>query len=194
MMDAHRPLPELDPRQAATIAVQRLGLGQPGDARLDRSVPIEAPIAIEICGIGYAVMMATPFDLTDYAIGFALSEGLIAGPQEVLGLQVHEVEGGWIVHEPAARGQGKAWPGRACASPAGAGCAGSTISRRSCGLPPVTTRLSVDARPFRALAALGSHQPLSRATCGMHAAAFCTPDGDIVLVREDSAGTMRSTS
>src|SRR5690606_3950802 len=42
------------------VTVRRLGLGDPGDAELLRHVPIEAPVAIEYNGIGYAVMMATP--------------------------------------------------------------------------------------------------------------------------------------
>ena len=44
---------------------------------LDRALAVEAPVAIEINGIGYAVMMATPTDLADYALGFCLSEQLI---------------------------------------------------------------------------------------------------------------------
>lgn len=181
--------PVLDPRQAQSIPVQRLGLGRPGDAHIERGMPVEAPIAIEICGIGYAVMMATPFDLTDYAIGFALSEGLIAGPDEVRDLQVHEVEGGWVV--------------RLTLPPEGAGKAVARarvrVTESSCGLcgidniaqvlrplPPVSARLSLErAALSKALAALGAHQPLSRATGAVHAAAFCSPEGEILLVRED---------
>ncbi|MFV3545538.1 formate dehydrogenase accessory sulfurtransferase FdhD, partial [Mycobacterium tuberculosis] len=43
----------------------------------ERLLAIEAPVAIEINGLGYAVMMATPSDLADYALGFCLSEQLI---------------------------------------------------------------------------------------------------------------------
>ena len=53
--------------QAIETALDRLGLGlgEDADARIVRSVPVEAPIAIEVSGIGYAVMMATPADLED---------------------------------------------------------------------------------------------------------------------------------
>lgn len=63
----------------------------PSDCELLRSVPIEAPIAIEVCGIGYAVMMATPSDLRDYALGFALAEGLVDRQGQVYDIYVHQI-------------------------------------------------------------------------------------------------------
>ena len=182
-------MPDLDPRQAAAIEVQRLGLAQAGDARFSRSIPIEMPIAIEICGIGYAVMMATPFDLADYAIGFALSEGLIASAKDVLDLATHAAEGGWIVRmnlprEGAARAAARART-RVTESSCGL-CGMDSIAQVLRPLPPVAARLAVDrAAISRALAALAAHQPLGRATGAVHAAAFCTSAGGIVLTRED---------
>ena len=53
-------------------------------------------------------------------------------------------------------------------------------------LPPVTARIQVERQAIsRALAALPEHQPLSRETGAVHAAAFCRPDGNVVLARED---------
>src|SRR5687768_5864658 len=83
--------------QTVDLAVRRLGLAEAGDRASLRSVPIEAPVSIEVCGIGYAVMMATPSDLRDYALGFALGEGLVSGPGQIRDIGIHEVEGGWIV-------------------------------------------------------------------------------------------------
>lgn len=188
-MNAHQPAPRLDPRQAATIEVRRLGLADAGDARLARSVPIEAPVAIEICGIGYAVMMATPFDLTDYAIGFALSEGLIGDKNEILDLAAHEVEGGWIVRlnlPPAGAGRARERARRRVTESSCGLCGIDNIAQVLRPLPPVTARLAVGREAIsRALAELAAHQPLGRATGAVHAAAFCTPDGRIVLARED---------
>ena len=79
------------------VPARRLGLGQPGDADLVRRVPVEAPVAIEYNGIGYAVMMATPADLPAYAVGLTLAEGLATRADEIEDIDVHAVEGGWIV-------------------------------------------------------------------------------------------------
>ena len=57
----------------------------------------EAPIALEFNGLAYAVMMATPCDLEDFALGFALTEGLARTPTDLSDLAVAEVDKGWIV-------------------------------------------------------------------------------------------------
>ena len=79
------------------LPVRRLGLGEPGDAELTRSVAVEAPVSVEVGGIGYAVMMATPADLEDYAVGFALSEGLVATADQISRIDAHAIEGGWAL-------------------------------------------------------------------------------------------------
>src|SRR3546814_17690821 len=62
-----------------------------------RAIAIETPIAVEINGLGYAVMMASPVDLTDFAYGFALSERLIDGPDDVVAVDRHTTELGGIL-------------------------------------------------------------------------------------------------
>src|SRR3546814_19945204 len=52
------------------------------------------PVSVEFGGIGDAVMMATPADLEDYAVGFALGEGLVERAAEVERIDVHRIEGG----------------------------------------------------------------------------------------------------
>ena len=54
----------------------------------------EAPVALEFNGLAYAVMMATPADLADFATGFALTEGLAAHVSEVTDVAVAEIEAG----------------------------------------------------------------------------------------------------
>lgn len=177
--------------QAVATPLNRLGLGlgQAGDTQTVRSLPVEAPVAMEVCGIGYAVMMATPADLIDYATGFALSEGLVAEAGQILDIQAHAVEGGFVVRlnlppEGAQKAMARART-RVTESSCGL-CGIDNIAQVLRPLPPVTARLTVDRQAIsRALAALADHQPLSQETGAVHAAAFCRPDGEIVMARED---------
>jgi FdhD protein len=170
------------------VTAQRLGLGEPGDAELLRRIPIEAPIAIEYNGIGYAVMMATPADLEAYAIGLTLAEG-IARADEIEDIDVHPIEGGWIVRVtlPPARLDAVIERARTRVSESSCGLCGiESIEQVLRPLPPVTARIATSREAIAAaLAALADHQPLSAATGAVHAAAFCTPDGCIVAARED---------
>lgn len=187
MIDDHSPHSTAE----ATIgtSVRRLGLANPGDEQLLRDLAVEAPVSIEVSGIGYAVMMATPVDLHDYALGFALAEGLVETAGQLTKVDAHPIEGGWAL---------RLWlsPERAMLA---LDRARRRVSESSCGLcgienieevlrplPLVTARLAVGRDAIAAaLAALGDHQPIGRATGAVHAAAFCTPAGDIICVRED---------
>ena len=164
---------------------------EPGGARaaVSRPVAVERPIAIEFNGIGYAVMMATPADLEDFAIGFALSERLIADAADVIDIDHHTAAGGDILRVTLSP---------RCAEQVFAR-ARHRVSESSCGLcgienleqalrplPAVDGGDGIDeAVVFRAIAALRAHQPLNRATGAVHAAARCRADGSIVDVRED---------
>ena len=149
----------------------------------------ELPIALEFNGLSYAVMMATPSDLEDFALGFALNEGLARAPADVSDIAVAEVEHGRIVR----------------AQLTGLGIDQLTdrvrarVAESSCGLCGIEN-LEAVAKPlprvpaheklepgaiFSALAALRDHQPLGRATGAAHAAAFALPDGTVVHARED---------
>jgi hypothetical protein len=68
---------------------------------IERSVPLERPVAIEFNGIGYAVMMATPCVLEDFAVGFALSERLVARLDEIIEVECGYGEN-WVVRRLAA--------------------------------------------------------------------------------------------
>ena len=171
------------------VSARRLGLASPGDGTLIRVLAAEVPVAIEYNGLGYAVMMATPESLEDFAVGFTLSEGLAGGMDEIEGIAVHAVPGGQVVRIALPHAAMKPVIARAR----------TRVSESSCGLcgmenigqvlrplPPVTARIAVTRVAIgRALAALDAHQPLGRATGAMHAAAFCAPDGAILAAAED---------
>ena len=175
--------------QTVDLAVRRLGLAEQGDCALLRSVPVETPVSIEVCGVGYAVMMATPSDLRDYALGFALSEGLVSQIDQIRDIDIHEIEGGWIVRiwlQPE-RAEHALDRVRTRVSESSCGlCGMENIEQVLRPLPKVTARITTDRTAIaRALAALRDHQPLGRATGAVHAAAFCTTNGEIIRARED---------
>jgi FdhD protein len=171
------------------VAAKRLGLGQPGDLELLRRIPIEAPIAIEYNGVGYAVMMATPADLEAFAVGLTLAEGLVERAGEIEDINVHAIEGGWVVRItlPPARLGAVIERARTRVSESSCGLCGiESIEQVLRPLPPVTGRIATSrAAIARALTELPEHQPLSHATGAVHAAAFCSPDGRIVAACED---------
>src|SRR3546814_18116939 len=76
------------------LPVRRIGFGGVADADLLREIAVEMPVSVEVGGIGYAVMMATPADLEDYAVGFALSEGLVERADQVERIDIQPIEGG----------------------------------------------------------------------------------------------------
>ncbi|MFC0811025.1 formate dehydrogenase accessory sulfurtransferase FdhD [Paracoccus panacisoli] len=155
--------------------------------------PEEAAVAIVIDGASQAVLMATPHDLGDLALGFALTEGLIDSPADVTHAETLEVAApvpGMAAHEA------RLWlrPGlsvrlaerrRSMVGPVGCGLCG--VDSIAAALPEVRpvrsdTRLA-PATVAAAMAALSDGQRLWRRTPGIHAAALWTPGA--VMVRED---------
>lgn len=157
--------------------------------RTARTLPVEMPIAVEYNGIGYAVMMATPVDLEDFAVGFSLSERIIPNPSDILDVNAHETPQGIVLRITIAQDRMEPMLERVRVR----------VSESSCGLcglenleqvarplPPIEAQLDIAPTAiFAALEGLYDHQPLNKATGGAHAAAFCTPDGAIVVARED---------
>lgn len=172
-----------------TIRARLIGLAEPGDRQIERIVPVEAPIALEYSGIGYAVMMATPDQLEDFAIGHALAEGLVRSPDDIGPVDVVQIDGGWIVRAQLPPTSTEAIHARARTrvSDSSCGlCGVESVAEALRPLPPVlgairTTRDAVS----RALAALPHHQELNLATGATHAAAFCSAEGEILCARED---------
>jgi FdhD protein len=156
---------------------------------IERAIIIEAPVSVEYNSIGYAVMMATPIDLEDFAIGFSLSESLIDDLDQILAIDMHQTEMGWIVRIQLPQDKSEKVFARAR----------QRVSESSCGLcgmdnleevmrplPHVSAHIDVQTSAvFSALNDLRMHQKLNAATGASHAAAFCTVDGSILITRED---------
>jgi FdhD protein len=160
-----------------------------GEESFRRSLPEEVAVAIEYNGIGYAVMMATPSDLRDFAVGFTLSERIVASASEIGEIEADEVIHGWLLRVWIAPERMTAVHERARQRVAESGCGlcgVESLDRLAQPLPRVSHGLLVETSAiFHALSEIPEHQPLNERTGGVHAAAFCDPDGKIRLVRED---------
>lgn len=149
----------------------------------------ETPVALEFNGLAYAVMMASPTDLEDFARGFALTEGLAQTPADISDIDVAGVEKGWIVRASLTGLGIEKLSDRVRARVAESSCGLCGIENLEAvarPLPPVAPHAPLDPQAiFIALSALRDHQPLTKATGAAHAAVFCTPDGTILYARED---------
>ncbi|MBC7987693.1 MAG: formate dehydrogenase accessory sulfurtransferase FdhD [Sphingomonadaceae bacterium] len=156
---------------------------------IDRIVPIERPIAVEINGIGYAVMMATPVELTDFAYGFLRSERLIENADEVIDVAAFEAMDGVMLRITLAPEGAEVVIGRVRhrTSESSCGLCGiENLEQAMRALPRLPESDSpADAAIFAALEAIRAHQPLNAATGAVHAAALCDSAGAIRLARED---------
>ena len=155
----------------------------------ERAIPEETAVAFTYNGGSYAVMMATPRDLEDFAIGFSLTEGIIASADEIRDLQIIEHEAGIELHmwlaEPCASALGDRR--RHLAGPTGCGLCGVESLAEALRSPPVVQGgpCFTPAEIMRALDTLAPRQDLNRQTRAVHAAAFWEPDGGLVALRED---------
>ncbi|WP_323760422.1 formate dehydrogenase accessory sulfurtransferase FdhD [Maricaulis sp.] len=156
------------------------------------SVPEELPVAIIYNRHNYAVMLATPTDIADFAIGFSLSEGIVTTLEDLEAIEIVHQRAGIDLHirlspERLERlelvRRRRNLPGRAGCGLCGLENADSLISP----LPEVAAEPVDISRGAlgKAMASLSDWQPLNRATRSVHAAAWCNAAGDILAARED---------
>ena len=155
----------------------------------DETVAEEVPVALVYNGISHAVMLATPTELEDFALGFSLSECIVGRRGEIHDLEVFEQANGIEVHMQlsAERAHALKQHRRSLAGRTGCGLCGTEsldqLARRAVTVHS-SAALSHGALP-RALAALQAAQHLFHLTGAVHAAAWCDFEGGIELVRED---------
>ncbi len=158
-----------------------------------RAIPEETPVAFSYNRTAYAVMLATPADLEDFAIGFSLTEGIIQAADEVEELDVVAAEQGaepgielrmWLAPHRADR---IAIRQRRLAGPSGCGLCGLESLADAVRTPPhIASSAGFDAAAIHAaMAALPAAQKLNQQTRAVHAAAFWHPSRGVVAVRED---------
>ena len=171
-----------------SVPARKIGSGGEIAAR-QRMVPAETPIAISFLGIGYAVMMATPADLEDFAYGFARSERLIDSAVDVIGIEIREEEKGVLLgvelvperHDRVLQRVRHRVGESSCGL-----CGIENLEQALRPLPKLPRPAAIAPTAiFRALEAIRAHQPLNSATGAVHAAALCDADGAVLAARED---------
>ena len=149
----------------------------------------EVPIALEYNGISHAVMLATPLDLEDFALGFSLTEGIVDSRADVRDLEVVHGCGGITVQlEIASRCFARLKDKRrSLAGRTGCGLCGAESLPQAVQRPaPLQSSARFSAGAVsRAMRALDGLQPLRAATGATHAAGFADAQGRVLLVRED---------
>jgi FdhD protein len=154
-----------------------------------RAVPEETAVAFTYDTATYAVLMATPSDLEDFAVGFSLTEGVVETADAIEQLEFVESELGielrmWLRAPEAAKLSGRR---RRIAGPTGCGLCGIE-SLAEAMRPPPSVGTGPNFTPDEIMAAIGSLAPsqaLNRATRAVHAAALWDRSRGLVAVRED---------
>jgi len=154
-----------------------------------RAIPEETAVAFTFNTASYAVMMATPQDLEDFAVGFALTEGVVSSLDAIESIDVVEEDMGielrvWLKAKDAAEFLGRR---RKMAGPTGCGLCGIESLIEAMRPPPRVGEGQV-LTPSQIMTAVNSlfpRQALNRETRAVHAAGFWDPARDLVAVRED---------
>ena len=154
-----------------------------------RAVPEETAIALTYNGGTYAVMMATPRNLEDFAVGFSLDEGIVKDASELQSLEVVELDDGielrmWLAPSIAEHLSARR---RQIAGPTGCGLCGIDSIAEAV-KPAAIVGQGVTVTPQQIMAAMAEIPPLQKInieTRAVHAAAFWTPVQGIVALRED---------
>jgi FdhD protein len=174
------------PLPPAAVAMSRLDRER---RRAERALAEECPIAFSYDGTSLAVVMATPADLSDLAVGFSLTEGIVQSPLEIEQLDIVSHIGGieirtWLSAESGRQFRARQ---RRMVGPTGCGLCGiEHLSEAARPLPQLKRHISLGAEQIEsAVATLSNLQSLNRLTRATHAAGFYLPEKGLIRLRED---------
>jgi len=177
----------MSPKSLRPIERQFRRAGRAGSG--PRMLAEETPVALSFNGVTQAVMMATPSDLEDFAVGFSLNEGIVSTPADIEAIEPVMVEDGvdLQIRVTDEVGERLARRRRAMAGPVGCGLCGVESIEEA-----VKPRAAVDGdftlptgEIAKAMAELTKVQVMNAETGAVHAAGFWMPDKGLVFARED---------
>lgn len=156
----------------------------------ERFVPEETPVAFSYAGSTHAVMMATPADLEDFAVGFSLTEGIVTDPSEIEAVEIIAEDKGIDLQIGLADAQSAALTARRrhMAGPVGCGLCGIESIDEAVRVTPSVRSSSLtlsEDEVVEAVRLLNGQQPLHMTTRAVHGAGFYVPGKGLVAVRED---------
>lgn len=172
------------------ISTTRIARRAGGESAAARMVPEETPVALSYAGTTHAVMMASPADLDDFALGFSLTEGIVASPEEIEAVTVEEAGAGVDIQIRLRDAANRRFEARRrrLAGPVGCGLCGiESIDEAMRAVSDVRqsalTLVSDDI--VQAVRLLSKLQPLHAETGAVHAAGFYVPGRGVAAARED---------
>ncbi|NSY44070.1 formate dehydrogenase accessory sulfurtransferase FdhD [Agrobacterium tumefaciens] len=176
--------------EASYRRVARSALRQGALSTGERAVPEEVPVAFSYGGSTHAVMMASPADLVDFAVGFSLTEGIISARSEIRAIEVIEAGQGYDVQVDLMDAEADALRARRrhMAGPVGCGLCGIESIEQAVRVVPDLSgvRMSIHGDDIvAAVKALSDAQSLNRETRAVHGASFYSPQDGLLAVRED---------
>lgn len=159
-------------------------------SQVEDVVAEEVPVALIYNGISHAVMLATPRDLEDFALGFSLAEGILSHPKELYGIEVVSQSAGIELRMEIAaeRFHQLKEKRRSMTGRTGCGLCGAESLAQALRLPDGVNQSQQTFSPaaiLKALAEAHKNQPLQAETGATHASFWVSSTGEIEMARED---------
>ena len=174
----------------AITQTTRIARRASGTSSAARMVPEETPVAFSYAGTTHAVMMASPADFEDFALGFSLTEGIVSAPEEIEAIEVEDLGAGVDIQISLKDKANTRFEARRrrLAGPVGCGLCGIESIEEAMRSVHDVRQSPLTLSPadiVQSVKLLSKQQPLHAETGAVHAAGFYVPGKGVVAARED---------
>lgn len=160
-----------------------------GGHKVRWSLAAEVPVSLGYNGVAHVVMMASPSDLEDFAVGFSLSERILHDPGDIESLEVRRADRGYLIDMRIGEAAAARVATRRRNLPGQSSCGICGIIEIEQALPALPKIIAVPdvtrGAVAKALSSLRDHQPFNASARSLHGAAFADTSGTILAARED---------